>query len=135
MLEVEGRLPAPLYFPGVLTATLSQPLATVAIAPTACEAAGREEHGKSWQVPLPSGNCSSFRALAGQLAEQQTTLAQLSNLGNAPASNPEAHFGLTAVHPGSGSSLLSEGEWRQAGAGRRENYMEEAGSRARNLRG
>ena len=47
VLEVEGRLPAPLYSPGVLTVTLSQPLATVAIAPTACEAAGPEEHGKN----------------------------------------------------------------------------------------
>ena len=90
--------------------------------------------GKTWQAPLPSGNCSSFRALASPLAEQPTTLAQLSDLGNSLASNPEAHSGLTAVHPGSGSSLLSEGEWRQAGAGRQENYMEEAGSRARNLR-
>lgn len=31
-------------------------LATVAIAPTARAAAGPEEHGKTWCVPLPLGN-------------------------------------------------------------------------------
>ena len=90
--------------------------------------------GKTWPAPFSPGKCSSLRALARQLAAQGTTLAQLSDLGNSLAPNPEAHSGVAAVHPGSGSSRGSEGEWRQAGAGRRENYMEEAGCRARNVR-
>lgn len=42
-----GRRHPPLFTPRILTATLSLPLAVVAIAPTMCGAAGQEEHGKN----------------------------------------------------------------------------------------
>lgn len=90
---------------------------------------------KTWQAPLTPGKCSSPRAVALLLAALRTTITQLLDLGNSLAPNPEANSGVAAVRSGSGSSRGSESEWRQAGARSRENYTEEAGSRARNLRG
>lgn len=123
----------PAYSPRVLTATLSPPVANRCYSADGVSGEwpreARENHG--WPCCL-LGNVV-FLGPWPASAQSSGLRSPSCRIWEILALQTPTQSGVAAVHPGSGSSRCPCSEWRRTEAGCRENYPQEAGSKARDL--